>query len=72
MAKDQAKNQNTLPAGPRGPALMQDVHLMEKLAHFNRERIPERVVHANGAGAYGVFECTADRSKYTRGKATSK
>ncbi len=59
-------DQNTLTAGPRGPALMQDVHLAEKLAHFNRERIPERVVHAKGAGAYGVFECTADMSEYTR------
>ena len=43
-------DQNTLTAGPKGPALMQDVHLMEKLAHFNRERIPERVVHAKGLG----------------------
>jgi catalase len=59
-------DQNTITAGPRGPALMQDVHLAEKLAHFNRERIPERVVHAKGAGAYGVFECTADMSQYTR------
>lgn len=61
-------DQNTLTAGPRGPALMQDVHLMEKLAHFNRERIPERVVHAKGAGAGGTFECTADMSKYTRAR----
>jgi len=59
-------DQNTVTAGPRGPALMQDAHLMEKLAHFNRERIPERVVHAKGAGAYGTFECTADMSAYTR------
>jgi catalase len=59
-------DQNTLTAGPHGPALMQDVHVMEKLAHFNRERIPERVVHAKGAGAYGVFECTADMSQHTR------
>ncbi len=59
-------DQNTVTAGPHGPALMQDVHLAEKLAHFNRERIPERVVHAKGAGAYGVFECTAEMSKYTR------
>ncbi len=61
-------DQQTLTAGARGPALMQDVHLMEKLAHFNRERIPERVVHAKGAGAHGVFECTADMSAYTRAK----
>ena len=57
---------NTLTAGPRGPALMQDVHLLEKLAHFDRERIPERVVHAKGAGAYGYFEVTADVTRYTR------
>ena len=65
-------DQQTLTAGPRGPALMQDVHLMEKLAHFNRERIPERVVHAKGAGAHGVFECTADMSRYTRAAFLSK
>ena len=63
---------NTVTAGPKGPALMQDVHLMEKLAHFNRERIPERVVHAKGAGAHGVFECVADMSKYTRAGFLSK
>jgi catalase len=57
---------NTVTAGPRGPALMQDVHLLEKLAHFDRERIPERVVHAKGAGAYGYFEVTADVTKYTK------
>lgn len=57
---------NTLTAGPKGPALMQDVHLLEKLAHFDRERIPERVVHAKGAGAYGYFEVTNDVSKYTK------
>jgi len=65
-------DQNTVTAGPRGPALMQDVHVMEKLAHFNRERIPERVVHAKGAGAYGEFVCTADMSKYTRAKFLSE
>jgi len=65
-------DQQTLTAGPHGPALMQDVHLMEKLAHFNRERIPERVVHAKGAGAHGVFECTADMSRYTRAAFLSK
>jgi catalase len=65
-------DQQTLTAGPRGPALMQDVHLMEKLAHFNRERIPERVVHAKGAGAHGVFECTAEMSKYTRARFLSQ
>ena len=65
-------DQQALTAGPRGPALMQDVHLMEKLAHFNRERIPERVVHAKGAGAHGAFECTADMSKYTRAEFLSQ
>lgn len=48
-------NQNSLTVGQRGPVLLQDVHLIEKLAHFNRERIPERVVHARGAGAHGYF-----------------
>ena len=52
-------------AGERGPVLMQDVHLTEKLAHFTRERIPERVVHAKGAGAFGYFEVTNDLSEHT-------
>jgi catalase len=65
-------DQNTLTAGPQGPALLQDAHLLEKLAHFNRERIPERVVHAKGAGAHGYFECTADMTRYTRAKFLSK
>ncbi|WP_128893963.1 catalase KatA [Longirhabdus pacifica] len=59
-------NQNSMTAGSRGPTLIQDVHLLEKLAHFNRERIPERVVHAKGAGAHGYFEVTNDMSKYTK------
>lgn len=53
-------DQNTMTAGSSGPALIQDVHLVEKLAHFDRERIPERVVHAKGAGAGGYFEVTHD------------
>ena len=65
-------DQNSLTAGERGPVLMQDVHLLEKLAHFDRERIPERVVHAKGAGAYGYFEITADVTKYTKAKFLSK
>ncbi|MHC1713898.1 MAG: catalase [Solidesulfovibrio sp.] len=65
-------DQNTATAGPRGPALIQDVHLLEKLGHFDRERIPERVVHAKGAGAYGVFEVTADVSRYTKAAFLSK
>jgi catalase len=63
---------NTLTAGSKGPALMQDVHLLEKLSHFDRERIPERVVHAKGAGAYGYFEVTNDVSKYTKAKFLAK
>jgi len=58
-------NQNSLTAGSRGPVLMQDVYLQEKLAHFDREEIPERIVHAKGAGAHGTFTVTNDISKYT-------
>jgi catalase len=61
-----ADNQNSEAAGVGGPVLIQDQHLIEKLAHFNRERIPERIVHARGAGAYGVFTVTADVTPYTR------
>lgn len=59
-------NQNSLSAGERGPLLMQDYQLIEKLAHQNRERIPERVVHAKGSGAYGTFKVTHDITKYTK------
>ena len=65
-------DQNSLTAGHRGPVLLQDVHLMEKLAHFNRERIPERVVHAKGAGAWGYFEVTSDVTQYTRARFLSE
>ena len=65
-------DQNSITAGVTGPVLMQDVHLLEKLAHFNRERIPERIVHAKGAGAYGYFEVTHDLSNYTKAKFLSK
>jgi catalase len=65
-------NQNSLTAGERGPTLMQDHHLLEKLAHFNRERIPERVVHAKAAGAHGVFTVTQDITKWTRAKLFSE
>ncbi|MED3653087.1 catalase KatA [Heyndrickxia sporothermodurans] len=61
-------NQNSMTAGSRGSTLIQDVHLLEKLAHFNRERVPERVVHAKGAGAHGYFEVTNDVSQYTKAK----
>ncbi len=61
-----AENQNIETAGAHGPALMQNVWYMEKLAHFNRERIPERVVHAKGSGAYGTFTVTGDITRYTK------
>lgn len=63
-----ADNQNSQTAGPRGPVLMQDWQLIEKLAHQNRERIPERVVHAKGWGAFGTFTVTRDISRYSRAK----
>src|SRR5476649_650701 len=63
-----ADNQNSASAGPRGPLLLQDFHLIEKLQHFNRERIPERVVHAKGWGAYGTFTVTHDITRYTKAK----
>jgi len=65
-------NQNSLTAGDRGPVLMQDYQLIEKLAHQNRERIPERVVHANGSGAFGKLVITEDISKYTKASALQK
>ncbi|MGF1340301.1 catalase [Streptomyces flavovirens] len=61
-----ADNQNSATAGAGGPLLIQDQHLLEKLARFNRERIPERVVHARGSGAYGYFEVTDDVTGWTR------
>jgi catalase len=67
-----ADNQNSETAGLGGPVLIQDQLLLEKLAHFNRERIPERVVHARGAGAYGTFTVTADVTKFTRAKFLSE
>ncbi|WP_291324965.1 catalase [Desulfovibrio sp. UCD-KL4C] len=63
---------NSQTAGAKGPILVQDMHLVEKLSHFDRERIPERVVHAKGAGAYGYFEVTADITKYTKAAFLSK
>jgi catalase len=63
-----ADNQNSQTAGPRGPVLMQDYQLMEKMAHFNRERMPERVVHAKGAGAFGLLTVTQDLRRYTRAR----
>ena len=67
-----ADNQNSLSAGPKGPLLLQDYILLEKLAHQNRERIPERVVHAKGSGAYGELKITADISQFTKAKVLQK
>ena len=61
-------NQNSLTVGPRGPILLEDFQLIEKNAHFNRERVPERVVHAKGAGAFGYFRVTHDVTKYTKAR----
>ena len=61
-------NQNSLTAGAIGPIVITDFHLIDKLAHFDRERIPERAVHAKGAGAHGYFEVTHDVTKYTKAR----
>lgn len=61
-----AHNQNTLKAGERGPSLLEDFHFNEKLAHFDRERIPERVVHARGSGAHGYFQVYKSLEEYTK------
>ncbi len=65
-------NNNAMTAGPRGPMLLQDVWYLEKLAHFDREVIPERRMHAKGSGAYGTFTVTHDITRYTRAKIFSK
>ncbi|MFH1842303.1 MAG: catalase [bacterium] len=65
-------NQNILTAGPRGPQLLQDVWFLEKLAHFDREVIPERRMHAKGSGAYGTLKITHDITKYTKAKVFSR
>src|SRR6266404_8167055 len=67
-----ADNQNSITAGPMGPVLMQDFHLLEKLAHQNRERIPERTVHAKGSAAYGTLTVSGDVTRYTKVKALSR
>ncbi|RYF08978.1 MAG: catalase [Comamonadaceae bacterium] len=61
-----ADNQNSLKAGPRGPVLLEDFILREKITHFDHERIPERIVHARGSGAHGIFECTEALTELTR------
>ncbi|WP_184041620.1 catalase [Chitinivorax tropicus] len=65
-------NQNSQTAGEHGPVLLQDIHLIQKLQRFDRERVPERVVHARGTGAHGVFEATEDVSGLTRAKVFAK
>lgn len=65
-------NLNIQTAGPRGPALLQDIWLIEKLAHFDREVIPERRMHAKGAGAHGAFTVTHDISRYTKAKISAE
>jgi catalase len=67
-----ADNQNVMTAGPRGPMLLQDVWFLEKLAHFDREVIPERRMHAKGSGAFGTFTVTHDITKYTKAKIFSE
>ena len=61
-----ASDEFSLTVGPDGPILLQDQYLIEQMANFNRERIPERQPHAKGSGAFGVFETTEDVSAYTR------
>ncbi len=66
------ENENSMTVGPQGPILLQDFVLHEKMAHFNRERIPERIVHAKGTGAFGKFKVTHNITKYTKAKLFSK
>ncbi len=61
-------DEHSLTIGPDGPILLQDHYLIEKMAQFNRERVPERVVHAKGSGAYGFFQVTNDVSGFTTGE----
>src|SRR3712207_7421099 len=61
-------NQSSQTVGARGPVLLQDIYLLDKLASFDRERIPERVVHAKGVGAHGYFKVYRPMAKYTRAK----
>lgn len=65
-------NENSLTAGPRGPMLLQDTWFLEKLAHFDREVIPERRMHAKGSGAYGTFTVTHDITRYTKASLFSR
>ena len=67
-----SNNQDTKTSGQRGPAALEDVWLLEKLAHFHREVIPERRMHAKGSGAFGTFTVTHDITKYTKAKIFSE
>ena len=67
-----SENEHSLTSGPRGPVALQDIWLLEKLAHFDREVIPERRMHAKGWGAYGTFTCTHDISQWTKAKVLQK
>lgn len=67
-----SENQNSMTAGPRGPMLLQDVWFLEKLAHFDREVIPERRMHAKGSGAFGEFVVTADITRYSKARLFSQ
>ena len=67
-----AEDEFSLKAGRRGPTLLEDFHLREKIMHFDHERIPERIVHARGVGAHGIFKCTKDMSKYTKASLFTK
>src|SRR5699024_2760833 len=67
-----AENHNSRTAGKRGPITLDDVWLIEKLAHFDREVIPERRMHAKGSGAFGTFTVTNDITKYTKAKIFSE
>src|ERR1700722_7343165 len=59
-------DEHSLTVGPDGPILLQDHYTIQKMQHFNRERVPERVVHAKGGGAFGFFETTEDVSQFTK------
>jgi catalase len=58
-------DEHSLTVGPNGPTVLHDAHLVQKMQHFNRERVPERVVHAKGSGAHGFFEVTEDVTQWT-------
>src|SRR5260370_15197914 len=61
-----ASDRNSLTIGPNGPILLHDMHFLEQMAHFNREKVPERQPHAKGAGAFGILTTTEDVSRYTK------